>query len=90
MTLSLLVKSLSCVQRFATPWTVNHQAPLSMGFSRQEDWSEMPFPSPGGLPDIEIDGETNGPDSSGTQQIVGRVNSENPTTNTDKMRQGTE
>ena len=54
VTLSLLVQSLSCVQRFATPRTVNCQAPLSMGFSRQEDWSEMPFPSPGGLPNTEI------------------------------------
>ena len=34
----------------ATPWTVAHQAPLSMGFSRQEYWSGLPFPSPGDLP----------------------------------------
>ena len=40
------VKSLSRVQLFATPWTVAHQAPLSMGFSRQEYWSGLPFPSP--------------------------------------------
>ena len=33
-----------------TPWTVARQAPLSMGFSRQEYWSELPFPSPGDLP----------------------------------------
>ena len=32
----------------ATPWTVAHQTPLSMGFSRQEYWSELPFPSPTG------------------------------------------
>ena len=38
---------LRCVQFFATPWTVAHQAPLSMGFSRQEYWSELPFSSPG-------------------------------------------
>ena len=43
--------SLSCVQLFATPWTVAHQAPLSMGISRQEYWSGLPFPSPGDLPD---------------------------------------
>ena len=43
-------KSLSCVRPFATPWTVAHQAPLSMGFSRQEYWSGLPFPSPGNLP----------------------------------------
>ena len=39
-------KSLSCVQFFATPWTAAHQAPPSMGFSRQEYWSGLPFPSP--------------------------------------------
>ena len=40
---------------FATPWTVAHQAPLSIGFPRQEYWSELPFPSPGDLPDPEIE-----------------------------------
>ena len=40
------VKSLSCVWLFATPWTVAYQAPPSMGFSRQECWSRLPFPSP--------------------------------------------
>ena len=49
------VKSLSCVQLFATPWTVAHQAPPSMGFSRQEYWSGLPFPSPGDLPDPGIE-----------------------------------
>ena len=34
-----------------TPWTVAHQAPLSMGFSRPEHWRGLPFPSPGDLPD---------------------------------------
>jgi len=37
-----------------TPWTVAHQVPLSMEFSRQEYWSGEPFPSPGDLPDLEI------------------------------------
>ena len=37
------------------PWTVACQAPLSMGFSRQEYWSGLPFPSPGGLPDSGIE-----------------------------------
>ena len=37
------------------PWTVAHQAPSSMGFSRQEYWSGLPFPSPGYLPDPEIE-----------------------------------
>ena len=45
--LFVCVQSLSCVQLFATPWTVAHQAPLSMEFSRQEYWSGLPFPSPG-------------------------------------------
>ena len=38
----------------STPWTIAHQAPLSMGFSRQEDWSGLPFPSPGDLPNPGI------------------------------------
>ena len=41
---------LSCVQLFAAPWTVAHQAPPSMEFSRQEYWSGLPFPSPRDLP----------------------------------------
>ena len=44
--MSEVCKSLSCGQLFVTPWTVAHQAPLSMGFSRQEYWSGLPFPSP--------------------------------------------
>ena len=44
------MKSLSRVRLFATPWTVAHNAPLSMGFSRQEYWSGLPFPSPEDLP----------------------------------------
>ena len=39
---------------FATPWTVASQAPLSLGFSRQEYWSDLPFPSPGDLPNQGI------------------------------------
>ena len=42
---------LSCIQVFVTPWTVASQASLSMGFSRQEYWSGLSFPPPGGLPD---------------------------------------
>ena len=45
--LKVKVKSLSRVRLFATPWTVAYQAPSSMGFSRQECWSGLPFPSPG-------------------------------------------
>ena len=46
-----------CVRLFVTPWTVAHQAPLSMEFSGQEYWNELPFPPPGDLPDpgIELD-----------------------------------
>ena len=49
------VKSLSCVRLFATPWTVAYQAPPPMGFSRQEYWSGLPFPSPEDLPDPGIE-----------------------------------
>ena len=45
------VKPLSRVRLFVTPWAVAYQAPPSMGFSRQEYWSGLPFPSPGNLPD---------------------------------------
>ena len=48
------VQSLSHVRLFVTPGTVAHQTPLSMGFSRQDYWSGLPFPSPGDLPNPEI------------------------------------
>ena len=48
-------KSLSRVQLFATPWTVVYQSPPSMGFSRQEYWSGLPFLSPGDLPNPGIE-----------------------------------
>ena len=55
-TLFLFVLScLSCVQLSAILWTVACQAPLSMGFSRQEYWSGLPCPAPGHLPDLEIE-----------------------------------
>ena len=47
--------SLSRVRLFTTPWTIICQAPLSMGFSRQEYGSGLPFPSPGDLPDPGIE-----------------------------------
>ena len=46
---------LSCIQLFATPWTIAHQAPLSLEFSRQEYWSGLPFPFPGDLPEPGIE-----------------------------------
>ena len=49
------VKSLSHVRLFVTPWTAAHQAPPSMGFSRQEYWSGLPLPSPEDLPDPGIE-----------------------------------
>ena len=49
------VKSLSRVRLFATSWTVAYQAPPSVGFSRQEYWSGLPFPSPGDLPNPGIE-----------------------------------
>ena len=49
------VKSLSHARLFVTPWTVAYQALLSMGFSRQEYWSGLPFPSPGDLPNPGIE-----------------------------------
>ena len=52
--LKVKVNSLSRAQLFVTPWTVAPQAPLSMGFSRQEYWSGLPFPSPGDLPEPGI------------------------------------
>ena len=53
--LKVKVKSLSRVQFFVTPWTVAHQAPPSMGFSRQEYRSGLPFPSPGDRPNPGIE-----------------------------------
>ena len=50
----MLSVSHSVVSDSATPWTVACQAPLSVGFSRQEHWSGLPFPSPGDLPDSGI------------------------------------
>ena len=49
------VKSVSHVRLFATPWAVAHQDPQFMGFSRQEYWSGVPFPSPGDLPNPVIE-----------------------------------
>ena len=46
---------LSHVRLFLIPWAVTHQAPLSMGFPRQEYWSGLPFPPAGDLPDSGIE-----------------------------------
>ena len=77
------VKSLSRVRLFATPWTGAHQAPLSLGFSRQEYWSGLPFPSPGELPDpgieprspaLQADALTSEPPGKPTLQQENRLN----------------
>ena len=49
-----MLSCFSCVRLFVTPWTVTHQAPLSIGFCRQESWSGVPFPSPRDPPDPGI------------------------------------
>ena len=49
-----MLSHFSHVQLFATPWTIAHQAPLSMGFSKQEYWSGFPCPPPGDLPNPGI------------------------------------
>ena len=54
-TMCVYVLSRSVVSDSATPWTAAHQAPLSMGFPRQEYWSGLPFPPPGDLPDPGIE-----------------------------------
>ena len=65
MGMCMHAQSLQCVRIFVTPWTVAHQAPLSMGLSRQEYWSGLPGPPPGHLPDPGI--EPVSPASSGLQ-----------------------
>ena len=69
----LQVTMLSRVQLFATPWTVACWAPLSMDFCRQEYWSEVPFLSPGGLPNSGI-----GLASPASPALVGRFFSIKP------------
>ena len=61
-------QSLSCVQLFETPWAVSCQAPLSVGFSRQEHWSGLPFPPPGDLPSPGIE-----PESPASPALAGRL-----------------
>ena len=51
----VVLEAQSCPTLFETPWTVAFQAPLSMGSTRQEYWSGLPFPSPGDFPDPGIE-----------------------------------
>ena len=53
--MGVVIQSLSRVQLSVTPWTVARQAPLSVGFLRQEYWSGLPFPSLGDLPNAGIE-----------------------------------
>ena len=55
MYLCACAHSLNCIRLFVTLWTVALQAPLSMEFSRQEYWIRLPFPTPGDLPNPEIE-----------------------------------
>ena len=64
---------LSQVQFFVTPWTVAHQAPLSMEFPRQEYWSGLSFPTPGDLPDPGIE-----PVSLAFSELAGRFPTTEP------------
>ena len=63
----LMLNHFNHVQLFANPWTVARQAPLSMGFFRQEYWSGLPFPTPGALPDLGIE-----PTSLASSALAGR------------------
>ena len=65
------VKSLSCVRLFVIPWTVAYQASLSMGFSRQEYRSGLPFPSPGDIPNPGIEPRSPWP---GKPKVIGYSN----------------
>ena len=58
---------------FVTPWAVAHKAPLSMEFSRQENWSGLPFPFPGDLPDPGIE-----PKSLVSPALAGRFSTTEP------------
>ena len=55
MNVCAMLSCFSFVWLFVTPWTIAHQAPLFMEFSRQVTWSGLPFPSPGHLPDQGIE-----------------------------------
>ena len=72
-------QSFSRVRLFATPWTVALQVPVSMEFSRQEYWSELPLPSPGALPNPETE-----PKSGVAPALTGRLfNTEPPGNSSD-------
>ena len=64
---------LCCVWLFVAPWNIGCQAPLSMGFSRQENWNRLPFPTPGDPPDPGIESE-----STVSPALVGRFFSTEP------------
>ena len=69
-----MLSHFSPVPLCVTPWTIDHQAPLSMGFSRQEYWSGLPCPPPGDLPDPGIE-----PSSLKSPELAGRFFTTNVT-----------
>ena len=58
LVMTVVVQLLNLVHLFVTPWTIALQAPLSIGFSRQEYWRGLPFPPPGNLPNPGIKPES--------------------------------
>ena len=68
-----MLSHFSCVQLFATPWTVARQALLSMALSRQEYWSGLPCPPPGDLPDPGIEPMTPVAPASFTSELPGEA-----------------
>ena len=68
------VKSFSRVRLFATPWTVAYHTPPSVGFSKQEYWSGVPFPFPGHLPNPEIENRTGEKSPALACWVYGRLN----------------
>ena len=69
-----IVLSHSVVSYSATPWTVAHQAPLSVGFHRQEYWSGLPFAPPGDLPDPRVGSPSPASPCIGRQILYHRTN----------------
>ena len=67
-------QTLSCVWFHVTPWTIAHQAPLSMGLSKQEYWNVLPFPPAEDLPESEME-----PVSPASPALAGRFTTTEPT-----------
>ena len=85
MVVVVLVAQSCPVKLFLTPWTVASQTPLSTEFSRQESWSELPFPFPGDLPDPGI--EPKSPAVQADSLLTKPPKDHKETTRTDKLAQ---